>query len=85
MRIVGYYIRRWQIKKFHVVLKSGYPVGKIQQCTIEKIKSMRFIYPVLAMYVMKLTFTARVLPDWPCEVFLDEAEWEFPSGNTFIG
>ena len=60
-------------------------VEKIQQRTVEKTKSMRFIYSVLAMYVMKLTFAARVLPDWPCEVFLDETEWKFPSGNAFVG
>jgi hypothetical protein len=33
---------------------------------------MLFIYPVLAMTVMKMTLTARVIPDWPCGVFLDE-------------
>jgi hypothetical protein len=59
------------------VLESGYRVEKIQQRTVEKIESMRFIYSVLAMYVMKLTFAARVLPDWPCEVLLDETGWEF--------
>jgi hypothetical protein len=77
MRIVGYYIRRWQIERFHFVLKSGYQVERIQQRTVEKIKSMLFIYSVLAMYVMKITLMARVCPDWPCDVFLDETEWKF--------
>jgi hypothetical protein len=26
---------------------------------------------------MKLTLMARVCPDWPCDVFLDETEWKF--------
>ncbi|MDR1461932.1 MAG: hypothetical protein LBI68_02170 [Azoarcus sp.] len=77
MRIVGYYIRCWQIERFHFVLKSGYPVEKIQQRTVEKIKSMLFIYSVLARYVMKRTLMARVCPDGPCDVFLDETEWKF--------
>jgi hypothetical protein len=77
MRIVGYYIRRWQIERFHFVLKSGYQVEKIQQRTVEKIKSMLFIYSVLAMYVMKRALMARVCPDGPCDVFLDETEWKF--------
>lgn len=77
MRIVGYYIRRWQIERFHFVLKSGYRVEKIQQRTVEKVKSMLFIYSILAMHVMKITFTARVYPDLPCDIFLDETEWKF--------
>ncbi|MDR1617229.1 MAG: hypothetical protein LBR98_09565 [Syntrophomonadaceae bacterium] len=31
----------------------------------------------MAMYVMKITFIARVCPDMPCDVFLDESEWNF--------
>jgi hypothetical protein len=77
MKIVGYYIRRWQIERFHFVLKSGYRVEKIQQRTVEKINSMLFIYSVLAMYIMKVTFMARVCPDLPCDVFFDETEWKF--------
>jgi hypothetical protein len=72
MRIVGYYIRRRQIERFHFVLKSGFRAEKIQQRTVEKVKSMLFIYSVLAMHVMKTTFMARVCPDLPCDVFLDE-------------
>jgi hypothetical protein len=77
MKIVGGYIRRWPIERFHFVLKSGHQVEKIQQRAVEKIKSMLFIYSVLAMYVMKITFSARVMPDLPCDVFLDETEWKF--------
>jgi hypothetical protein len=77
MKIVGYHIRRWQIERFHFVPKSGFQVEKIQQRTVEKVESMLFIYSVLAMYVMKITFTARICPDLPCDVFLDELEWKF--------
>jgi hypothetical protein len=77
MRVVGYSIRRWQIERFHFVLKSGYQVEKIQPRTVEKIQSMLFIYSVLARYVMKMTLAARVSPDLPCDVFLDEIEWKF--------
>jgi hypothetical protein len=26
---------------------------------------------------MRLTFVARMCPDWPCNVFFDEIEWKF--------
>jgi hypothetical protein len=77
MEIVGYYVRRWQIERFHHVLKSGYQVERIQQRTVEKVKLMLFIYSVLAMYVMRMTFMARVSPDLSCDEFLDESEWKF--------
>ena len=36
MRIVGHYIRRWRIERFHFVLKSGYQVERIQQRTVAR-------------------------------------------------
>ena len=36
MKIVGYYVHRWKIERFHYVLKSGCQVEKIQQRTYEE-------------------------------------------------
>jgi len=74
--IVGYYIQRWKIERFHFVLKSGCNVEKIQQRTYEKIKPLLLIYSIIAMYIMAVTFVGRILPDLPCDVFFDDDEWD---------
>jgi len=76
MTIVGYYIQRWKIERFHFVLKSGCNAEKIQQRTYEKIKSVLLIYSVIAMFIMTVTYIGRVLPDTPCDVFFDDDEWQ---------
>jgi hypothetical protein len=76
MTIVEYYIQRWKIERFHYVLKSGMGAEKIQQRTYERIKPVIFIYSVIALYIMAITYVGRVLPDAPCSLFFDENEWK---------
>ena len=76
MKVVEYYIQRWKIERFHHVLKSGMGVEKIQLHTYDKIIAMLLIYSVIALYIMTLTYMGRVLPDAPCDLFLDEDEWK---------
>ena len=49
---------------------------KIQQRTYERIKPVLIIYSVIALFIMTITYMGRVLPDTPCNVFLDEDEWK---------
>jgi hypothetical protein len=76
MTIVGYYVQRWKIERFHFVLKSGCGVEKIQQRTYEKIKSMLLIYSVIAMFIMSVTYLGRVLPETPCNALFQDDEWQ---------
>ena len=76
MTIVGYYIQRWKIERFHYVLKSGLGAEKIQQRTYERIKPVLLIYSVIALFIMTITFTGRVIPDVPCSLFFDDYEWK---------
>jgi hypothetical protein len=76
MKVVKYYLQRWKIERFHYVLKSGCQVEKIQQRTYERIKPTLFIYSVVAMYVMALTYAGRLNSKMPCDVFFDEMEWK---------
>ena len=76
MKIVEYYVQRWKIERFHFVLKSGCQVEKIQQRSYERIMPVFFIYSVIAMFIMAITFVGRVIPDMPCSVFFDEDEWK---------
>ena len=76
MTIVEYYIQRWKIERFHYVLKSGCNAEKIQQRSYDKIKPVLFIYSVIALYIMTITYLGRVTPDIKCDMFLDEDEWK---------
>jgi hypothetical protein len=76
MTVVEYYIQRWKIERFHYVLKSGMGAEKIQQRTYERIKPVLFIYSVIALYIMAITYIGRIIPDAPCTVFFDDDEWK---------
>ena len=76
MTIVEYYIQRWKIERFHYVLKSGCNAEKIQQRSYDTIKPVLFIYSVIALYIMTITYLGRVTPDLKCDMFLDEDEWK---------
>jgi hypothetical protein len=76
MTIVEYYIQRWKIERFHFVLKSGLGAEKIQQRTYERIKAVLFIYSVIALYILAVTYIGRVLPDTHCDALLSTDEWQ---------
>ena len=76
MKIVGYYVQRWKIERFHFVLKSGCSAEKIQQRTFDRIKPMLLIYSVIAMFIMTVTYIGRVLPDTTCDAFFSTEEWQ---------
>ena len=76
MKIVGYYIERWKIERFHYILKSGCQVEKIQQRTYERILPVLLIYSVIAMFILAMTYLARIMPDIPCDTFFEDDEWK---------
>ena len=76
MTIVGYYIQRWKIERFHYVLKSGLGAEKIQQRSYDRIKPVLLIYSVIALFIMAVTYAGRIIPDAPCSLFFDDYEWK---------
>lgn len=76
MKIVAYYIQRWKIERFHYVLKSGCQVEKIQQRTYDRILPMLFLYSVISVFVLAMTYFARYYADRPCDGFLEDSEWK---------
>lgn len=75
-RIVEYYIERWKVELFHYTLKSGCNIEKKQERTIEKQKILIYLYSVIAIRIMMMTFLARTNPDLPCDVLFEQEEWE---------
>jgi hypothetical protein len=76
MKTVEYYVQRWKIERFHYILKSGCQVEKIQQRTYERILPLIFIYSVISVFVLALTYFARYYPDISCDAFFDNSEWK---------
>jgi hypothetical protein len=73
---VGYYIQRWKIERFHFVLKSGCRVEKLQERSIENTASLVLMYSIIAIFILNLTYIARVNPELPCTILFDEDEWK---------
>ena len=76
VKVFSFYVHRWKIERFHYILKSGCNVEKIQQRTYERILPLITIYSVISLYLLALTYFARLFPDAPCDTFLEEDEWK---------
>jgi hypothetical protein len=74
--IVGYYIQRWKIERFHYVLKSGCKVEELQERDMGKMKVLILMYSVIAVFIMNLTYIARINPELPCTILFEEEEWK---------
>jgi hypothetical protein len=73
---VGYYIQRWKIERFHYVLKSGCKIEKLQERSMEKTKLLILKYSVIAVFIMNLTYIARINPELPCTIAFEDEEWK---------
>jgi hypothetical protein len=76
MKISGYYVQRWKIERFHYVMKSGCQIEKIQQRNVDKIITVLLMYSVIAIKILNVTYLARIEPEIPCSVILNEDEWK---------
>jgi len=75
-RILGLYMRRWDIEVFHRVLKTGCRVESIQLKTGRAVIHALMIYAVIAWRILYLTHLGRQCPDLPCGCVFEEAEWK---------
>jgi hypothetical protein len=73
---VGYYIQRWKIERFHYVLKSGCRVEKLQERSIDHTASVVLMYSIIAVFILNMTYIARINPKLPCTILFDEDEWK---------
>jgi hypothetical protein len=72
----AWYIQRWRIEIFHYVLKSGCKVEKLQEHSVENTAALVVMYSVISVFIMNMTYIARVNPDLPCSLLFDEDEWK---------
>jgi hypothetical protein len=73
---VCYYIQRWKIERFHFVLKDGCMVEKLQERSIEKTAAFVLMYSIIAVFILNMTYIARLNPELPCTILFDEDDWK---------
>jgi hypothetical protein len=76
LRVVDYYTCRWQIEIYNRVLKSGCKVEGSQLETAERFEPYLALCMIVAWRVMHVMMLGRDCPDLPCDVALDEDEWQ---------
>jgi hypothetical protein len=73
---LAWYMLRWGIEVYHRTLKGGCKVEERQLGTADRIETCLAIDMVVAWRIFHLAKLGREIPDVPCTVFFEEAEWK---------
>jgi hypothetical protein len=73
---VAWYACRWGLEVWHRMLKSGCRIEARQLGTGERLQRCLTLYSVMAWRVFYATMLARAVPEMPCSVLLEIAEWQ---------
>jgi len=76
LQCVKYYGLRWLVERYHLVLKSGCRVERLQLETAERIGRAVAAYSLVAWRLLWLTYEARKSPEASCECALEPQEWQ---------
>lgn len=71
-----WYTKRWGIEVYHRTLKSGCKIEERQLGHADRIEACLAIDLVVAWRILHLTKLGREVPDVPCSVFFEEAQWK---------
>jgi hypothetical protein len=71
-----WYARRWGIEVWHRTLKSGCRIERRQLGDSETIEACLAIDMVVAWRIYYLTKLGREVPQAPCTIYFDEAQWK---------
>ncbi|GBD97978.1 transposase for transposon Tn5 [bacterium BMS3Abin06] len=71
-----WYCIRWGIEIYHRTLKSGCKIEQRQLGSADRIETCLAIDMVVAWRIYHLTKLGREVPDLPCTVFFEDAEWK---------
>ena len=73
---IAWYSKRWGIEVYHRTLKSGCRIEDRRLESADRLESCLAIDFVVAWRIYWLTKQGRETPDIPCNVFLNEEEWQ---------
>jgi hypothetical protein len=76
LEVIGWYAQRFQIEVFHRTLKSGCKIEQRQLGNAERIEGCLAVDMVVAWRIVHLTKLGREVPEVPCTVFFEEAQWK---------
>lgn len=76
LEVVAFYRCRWGIEVWHKVLKSGCRIEARQLEDGAHLRRALAVYAVIAWRLLYLTLLARVAPEAPCTLVLEQAEWQ---------
>lgn len=79
---LSWYASRWGIEVYHRTLKSGCKIEERQLGSADSIAACLGVDMVVAWRVFHLTKLGREVPDVPCSVFFEDAEWK--ALTTFV-
>ena len=73
---LNWYAKRWGIEVYHRTLKSGCKIEERQFGKVERLEPCLAIDLVVAWRIFHLTKLEREVPNVPCTIFFEEAEWK---------
>lgn len=76
VKVIRYYLCRWEIELFFKVLKSGCKIEERQLQTTERMKNLISIFMVLSWRVMFTMMLGRVCSDMSAGDLFESAEWK---------
>lgn len=76
VKIVEWYLCRWQIEVFFKILKSGCGVEELQFDTLKATTNCIALYLIVAWRILYLTMLGRNCPDMNCNAVFEENEWK---------
>lgn len=76
LEVVEWYTLRFQIEVYHRTLKTGCKIEERQLGNATRIEACLAIDMVVAWRIVHLTKLGREVPEVPCTVFFEEAQWK---------
>jgi IS4 transposase len=76
VKVIEYYLCRWQIEIYFKVLKSGCKIERLQFEEADRLKRCLLIYMIIAWRILYVTMIGRSYPGISCEVVFEPEEWK---------
>lgn len=74
--VVGIYELRPRVEEFHLVLKSGCQVERLELETADRLQKALILYSGIAVRIVAVRDLARRQPQTPCTQLLSDDEWQ---------
>lgn len=76
LKIIEWYLCRWQIEIYFKIIKSGCEIEELQLESIDRLKSALAVYMIVAWRILFVTMLGRKCPEMLCNKLFDESEWK---------